>query len=626
MTTRASLERTLRRRIGAIDALEVATVGPFRVQVRARPKAGSFDELKEQIRRALDDDGMMGVLYDIVPYTDRAATASAAPGPVQLASLAADQTVAGLKETLVKAVPALGRARFEEKPGESVRVLVAHEDGSSNDALVKKVQVAIDAVGYAGLAFNVEQLPANEPRNDLANAGFFLPRRDSDIVRLTEEDEERYATRIRKLVEGEFEEIALLDEARGAKLLATPALKPPLPLPCLLPFYDIVFVQMPSWSTDGSGYFEHHFGATRSDFLVYCQRGRVVPIFKFNLGIYPRDVVEPWLTNLSLPWLTPRTFDYIALRHVWKTSPHLRLLREDAEAARVLAGAVNTALTARSADARGAAQFLSWLLHGSEYFEGVAWHRGHLALANLSSGGPVGHIIAGAPGLFPSKAAAQTVSIEAFGAITSIAAAQAFDASLTEGMLLNEGVLHLVLPYFRDSRKVMAPTGTTALKSIIETLNLDYSGRIPAQEYLDVLDLSETRRIREISQLLLGGEVPDGTTLELRERVRKLNDEVRKIERNAIESAGVDVVGDLAKSGSNAQALTGVSPVTLGFKLIADLLQLSLVKRIGGMAFERVIDDTKAGDVLDKVRGAVNGVSPEAIRIYRLRRKLVGRG
>jgi len=619
MTTQASLKRLLQRRTTSIDAVELRPLDRFRVRVFIQPKEGvAFDDAKADVLRVLHDEGSISVLYDVVALDSTVTPLEYVPASVHIASFASDQTRDGLRRTLVHAVPTLGRAVFEEKRGESVRILVAHEDGTSSPALVERVRSTLASVGFAGLPFAVEPLPPNYRRNDLANAGFVLPRRDADIVELTEEDEETYAARIHRLLDGKVDAVGLVDKHVGSRVLATAALRPPLPLTCLLPFYDRVFVEMPSWDRSEVDYFQHHFGTSEADFLAYCQRDRVIPIFKFNLGTYPRKIVEPWLNNYALPFLSPRTFDYIALRHVWQTSPYLRMIRDDRELAAILSDFVRRTMVAGGAsdEARGMAQLFSWLLHGSEFFEGVAWHRGHLALGNLSSGGPLGHLIAAMPNRFRDRATADTLAIETFGAITSIATAQAFDASLTEGMVLNESVLQLVLPFFKDAGPVLSTAQTSQLKTLIDSLELSYSGRIPAAEYLDVLDLAETRRIRELVHKLLGEGDERAQSLELRERVRALNNEVTKIEKNAIETAGVDVVGDLAKAGAAAGG------TTLGFKFVADFLQLPLMKRVGGMLFEKAIDDTKAGDALDKLRGAINGVSPEAIRIYRIRKKL----
>ena len=454
-----------------------------------------------------------------------------------------------------------------------------------------------------------------------------MPRRNAMLSKLAEEDDDTFATRIRRLVNGDSDPVRLLDEHVGARILTTPALQPPLALSCLLPLYDRVFLQMPLWKhSEDSDYFEHHFGTTRDDFLVYCQSGRVVPIFKFSLGLYPPDVVAPWLDSYSLPYLSPRTFDYIALRHIWQSSPHLRLIRADPELAAVLSASLQGTMHkgASTPEGRATHEVLTWLLQGAELFEGLAWHRGHTLLANLSSGGPLAHLIGASPGLFKDQRDADMAAIETFGGVASLACAQAFDASLSEGMVASDAILQLILPFFRDEREAHSPTGTAKLATLVGSLDLSYSARIPAKEYLNVLDAAETRRIREIVHQLLGDGSDKDRTLELRDRVQVLNDQVAKIERRALETGTVDVVGDLAKVGTTVA--TGVapasSPATLGLKMAAELLQVPLLKQLGGKAFEALVEDTRAGDVLDKVRGGLNGVSPAAIRLYRLRKKL----
>lgn len=604
--------------------MELSVVAPFRVRVAIRPKPGvPIDQAIADGQRVLDDEGIAAVAYEIVRQDEASLTSPVSaplPGSLQMASFASDQTGTGLLETLIKAVPTLSRAVIAKQNGDTTLLVAENDSVDGSSGLVDRVGEALAAVGYAGLPLKVASLSANDRRNDLVNSGFVVPRRDTSLVKISEEDEDVFAQRIRRLIDGQTDAVPLLDGHVGARVLATPTLRPPLALSCLLPLYDRVFLQMPAWHRDHADYFEHHFGTSRADFLLYCERGRVVPIFKFNLGCYPGDVVAPWLENFALPLLSPRTFDYIALRHVWRTSPHLRLLRDNPDVAQVLSSFVHASRQGgrASPEVAGTRDLFAWLLQGAEFFEGLAWHRGHTVLANLSQGGPLAHLIAASPRLFKNKELADTAAIETFASVANLACAQAFDASLTEGMLINESILDMVLPLFQDARESLTPGRTATLATLIDSLDLKYSARIPAKEYLDVLDEAETRRIREIAHQLLTDGKTDGATLELRERVRILNEQVSKIERKALETAGVDVVGDMTKVGATAAS----GSVSLGLKLVGDLLQVPLLKSLGGRAFEALVDDTRAGDALDKLRGSLNRVSPAAIRLYRLRKKL----
>ncbi|HKO94949.1 MAG TPA: hypothetical protein VJU61_27535 [Polyangiaceae bacterium] len=618
MTTSRALKRILARRVDSIEWASIAVRGPFKVEVAIKPCAGaSFDEAKKATYEALGRDGVAGVLYEVVEYIDQEnQTSERAPrAHLRLAAFASDQTMSGLRRTLVNAVPALGRAVIEEVPGKEVRLRVAYANGHSSPALVAEVQAALSAVGFAGLPFRVSELPSHHPRNDLQNAGFPLPRREESIVKITEEDEDTYATQIQRLVKGETDDVPLVDAHEGTRLLVTPSFHRPVPLACLLALYDRVFVEMPTGKAgEHDRYFEQNFDVGQADFIAYVRKSRVIPIFKFNLGVYTRELTQLWLDDPGLPMLTPRQFDYVAMRHVWTSSPHLRLLRADKASSSAIADLVRRALSTPGypAQSRSVVQNLDWMILGAEEFEGLAWHRGHLALANLSSGALFGHVLAGIPHLFPNKGVADTAVLDAFGIAKDIATAQAFGASLTEGMLVNGALLNMILPFYSEAGEVLSAERTTATAQIVKSLELHHSPRVPANEYLDVLDKAETRRIREITRQLLDDGHDEPKWLELREKVRALNEEVGKIERNAVDKSDVDVVGDLAKAGQ----------LTLGMKMVAELLQLSTVRRAGAMLFERAVDDTSLGDALDKVRGAINGVSPQAIRVFRVRRKL----
>ncbi len=621
MATFATLKRLILRRVDTIAAVTFTGIGPFQVRVSVKPSQGvAFAEVKKHTLEFLNRYGVAGVRYTVIELDENASNETVPPGRafLRLAAFASDQTRAGLRESLVKAVPSLGRATFQEVPGKFVQVKVAYEDGRSSAKLVNDVRDALTSIGNGGIPFEVSQLPANHPQNELENAGFILPRRDPNVLKITEEDEDTFASRIPRLLTGKTDEVPFIDRHDGTRLLVTPTLRPPVQLACLLPLYDRVFVVMPHCEPDEYDfYFARNFDVSLEDFLSYARKLKIVPVFKFNLGVYPQALIDLWLNDASLPLITPRQLDYIAMRHIWTSSPHLHLLRSDKSVALEVDKFVHHALQSRgvSGPVRGLAQALEWMLLAAEEFEGIAWHRGHLALSNLSSGGILCQTISALPDLFPNKAAAQTVAIDAFGVAGDLATAQAFSASLTEGMLVNQSVLDMILPFFTEAEDVLSQERTSAVVQIVRSLELHHSARIPADEYIEVLDAAETRRIRYLVRMLLEEGHDEIRWLELRNKVNALNQEVDKIERNAVDQSNVDVVGDLTKAGN----------LTFGMRTIAELLQLSIVRRAGSMILERAVDDTRVGDALDKVRGAINGVSSHAIRVFRIRRKLQSR-
>jgi hypothetical protein len=149
MSTAAVLTRLLLRRVACIDLVDVQTVGPFRVRVGVRPKANvAFEQARDAALQVLGDEACMGVACDVVPHGEDASPhVSSLPDAPSLAAFESDQTLGGLKKTLVGAIPTLGRAVWEERPGQEVRVLVAHENGTCTDGLVARVRATLESAG-----------------------------------------------------------------------------------------------------------------------------------------------------------------------------------------------------------------------------------------------------------------------------------------------------------------------------------------------------------------------------------------------------------------------------------------------------------------------------------------------
>jgi hypothetical protein len=208
------------------------------------------------------------------------------------------------------------------------------------------------------------------------------------------------------------------------------------------------------------------------------------------------------------------------------------------------------------------------------------------------------------------------------GTADHIALSQAFGASAYVGMNLHPEVLQLAAQQFVGANMedandvVLSQTRVATLKQLIEALELNYGGSISVDEYLDLFDRAETRRVRLIVGDMLARHGGVGQQEELRNAVRKLNDEVRRLTKSDLLRAEVDVIGDLgsaAKPAVGAMAYVG---------MLAAMLQLGLVKKLGQQAFDKLIEDTKAGDALDKVRGRITGTSSAAVRLFRIRSRL----
>ncbi|MCY1075346.1 hypothetical protein [Archangium lansingense] len=619
----AEIRRSLLARVRGLDALEIQVSGPFLVKIYARASSGQDDEeLEERIRSVLHYVGQLAVRYEVSIAQDLPGAIEEEPpyARFRLASLNTTQVDWELKETLVRLVPSLGRLVFEKRPPDqplALRVFVACEDGSTPELLIRDVRAALLAVGFAGLSVDVRPLPPDDSRNDLNNAGFFVPRREPRINNLLEQEEELFARRLKQVMSGAPPPLPLVDNFKGTKVLCTTSLGKATPISCFLPVYDRIYTVMsPGGGYPEGDYYLNRFGLKESDFLAYCRRGKIIPIFKFGLGVYPEAISRTFIEDPSLGFLGGRDLDYLAARYAWQGTPYLRMLREDRSLSHVLfelADSISETARAQDVNASLLRDASLVMIRGAEAFEGVMWRIGHLALPQFSPAMLLTHCLTRLSG---ENGRAAFAFIDMHSAAMHLCMAQAFGASLHTGLVVNESLLDFYADSFLPETKLMKKEQVSRMGEILKALEIAYSEKIPVDEYLDVFDQAETRRMRAIIADVLESKGEPVRDDEIRESVRAFNEGVRKLARNAIEIADVDVVGDLVKGGQIASGNAALIDV------ISKATSLKVLRRVSEMMFERVVEDTALADKLDKVRGAINGVPAQSVRLYRINNKI----
>lgn len=621
MTTRATLLRKLRNRVTDLDAIDIQPMKPFVFRVAFSTNGGrTFDEVAEDVRKVLVAEKTAGVGFELEPFSSEMLAAEhSVPPYLSLASLASEQSRDGLPRTLVSVVHDLAKVFVEEEPGRLVTFHVAREDGTAPLEFLERIRTALLNIGYAGLPFEVKAVDPKNPRHvDMRRAGFAVPSRDRRIVDYTEEDEVKYAQRIKHLIDGHSDRVSFVDDPAISKIYLTPSVGT-LDVGAMLPMYDRIYVELPM-NRDGATYFKTMFGLEQETFVELCRIGSVVPVFKRNLGHYPEVVWRRWLEDPSLPLVSPRDLDFVAMRHLWESSPFIRLFRNDTAQIKALENAMSQILAYPAPKFRKNKwlyDVLGWIQSGAEEFEGIAYHRGTMALGNLSAGGAAAHLLSAiAPQLFKDKAIADTIAIDGFTASNSIAIAQAFNASLFDSLVLNTPVLEAMVPMFQEAVEVHGRLETRRIVELVKALELHYSPRIPVREYLEVINENETERVRKLVQDLLNGVDTNSADHELRDRVNKLNREVARLQKKDLYISTVDVLGDAV---SGAGAVTGGG--AYGMVLLAKLLGGAVAGKLATRAVNSILDGP-AGSTIDSVRGALNSVSPHAIRLFRLRRRL----
>lgn len=624
MTTFHWLERSVRRRVPGVDALSMWTSAPFVVEVRVSARRGHDEaEVQEDVFRVLRDEGDAAVVFRVSKYEPGAETPKLKRrGGVAMAGLACPQTDEQLKRALVRLVPELAHL-IKRTEGKTVVLEVADSSGRADPNLVAGVQAAAEELFFAGCMVEARAQTRRHPRNDLVNAGFMMPRRSPALSRAAQRDEDEYASRIRRLFESdEGEAISGVDDFSGTAIYMTPSVAETeaVPLPCILGYYDRVYLQMPLGvgSAVPPEALKRLFGVTLDDLVEFARVGRIVPVYKFDLGVYDEELVRPWLERFDLKFVSARELDYLTLRKIWTSNPALSLLRDDPSAAESVKHACNKLRTQGrrhgQPEASSLAELLSWFLLAAEAFEGIAFHKGHIAGGSLGPGGMLPLYTAAIEHVFPNKAVAQTATIDGHAAVMSLAIASGLNTSLSDNMVMNPGIFELVASIFAAAPRDDA-TLVHDLGRLVPSLDLNYAPDVSARVYNDIFDDAETARVRRIVAELLAGTTDVNKETLLRDRVGHLNRAVNQIRRSALEVRVADVVGDVARGGGAAA----------GYQLLSLLIgQIvgAAGKAVGSHVFERLVEDTAAGARLDEIRGAINRSSASAIRIYRLRRKL----
>ncbi len=592
MPTKPLIERALRSRVRGLKSVQV-TLERGRAVVLVEPGSSA---MIERVNAALRHIRPAGSFLEVRPFSNPPLENESRQSDVErLASLNPAVTVDGVIETVKMLVPEVDSIRLSR--GSPIIAYVCNEAGKCSNELRDRVLAAMATCVTVGIPFDVQV--------DATRVGKPpVRRRDRRIERHGEEDEEVFGQRLTRLVRGAHDDIPLVDAATGSRLMTT--ITRDAPLGCFLPIYDRLMVAMLPARGDRDDYFEHEFGLNEETFLAYCRLGKIVPIFKFALREYPTRVARTFLEDPSVPFVTPRELDYLTARNAWSTQGWIQSVRSDPEVSQSLFELIERIGAARpeTEDTRFRREILESLLRGAESFEGVFWRKGHIAAGHF---GPA-MALAKAVSIATPKGSSSMAPIDAYGAAMHFSMARALGASLFEA-LVSPPMVDLVGSMYGSSSGALTAASATRLTEVIGGLELAFSREVPPDEYVEILDQENTRRLRSIvtELLAIGDESGDGA---LRERVQAYNEGVRKIHRRSVESVDISIAGAVAKAGGSA----------LGLGIVADLLQLKSIQRAAVVAGETL--DDRLGGPLDRLRSWLNAVPAESIRLYKVRRRL----
>ncbi|MBV8757099.1 MAG: hypothetical protein JO257_07490 [Deltaproteobacteria bacterium] len=561
---------------------------------------GATMEMKADAERALSDVIAAGTLVNAEFVEQRVEALPEPHGPHLLANIAANATADGVIRTVKKLVPEVAKVVIGDWEDDEFQIRVGDAQGECAEPLRAAASEAVGAVIALGVPFRVAGLRPSE-RTPSRDTFVTAAQTNARLREIALEDEARFAKRVMTLVENDVaESVSLIDHLDGEKICTTIGGPDAASVGTFLPLYDRVLLLLVP-DQQPADYYVRHYGLSEAAFIEYVKARKIVPIFKFELGRYPEPVWRRFVEDPSLPFATSRDLDYLCARNVWLSSGWLRELRKDREVSAVMHRLLSN-FDGNSPYMRSVAGVFRMVLLGAEAFEGDMWHRGHLGAWQYSAALP---FLEAFRQLVRDKPNADMARIEAESAAMHLAISQALGAATHEGLVSNERLLLEVAKAFGgESTALFSVSQATRLAEVLKGLELSFSEAIPPNEYVQIFDEANTKRMRTLVAELVQRE-ERLSELELRELVQRYNQGVDRIARNAVEKADVSLVA------SGAGAATGLPLLKTALETGA-----SVGGKLGRML------DARTGTVLDRMRGWINRVPAQSVRLYKIRRRL----
>lgn len=394
-------------------------------------------------------------------------------------------------------------------------------------------------------------------------------------------------------------------------------------LETLLTIFPHLFLVVPQ---DGYSAFRDRSGVWRPELnllLELARAGRVVPVFRAPLYQYDPATVLPFLEDPELPVILPRQLDGLVVLTMARQFPFWRCFREDPQIAAKLYQEVRSAAAdlegIPAADEKLVKDFFRVLvdtvdMHIMVAERGEQWFAdsGFAVAGNLTAGGKIWSLL-NAYFEGEQKKALYEVAFEAHVYSTEMVFARTLGAVYAPALPVNEPILNMVASLQAGPRKVVLPPSTNELQSILKGLCIVRPEHVPLREYLEVINSAEAQRLQRIVTGLLNkaGGSPD----QLRAEVERFNLEVTKWRKSPLHWV-LEELDFLGLGLELAFLPTGVS--VPGLTSIVGLVARALLK-------VDLRDMPVIGDLEDRVFGLIGGVSPAAVRISRIRRKIGGK-
>ncbi|MGB9662850.1 MAG: hypothetical protein ACPL5F_12705 [Moorellaceae bacterium] len=211
-----------------------------------------------------------------------------------------------------------------------------------------------------------------------------------------------------------------------------------------------------------------------------------------------------------------------------------------------------------------------------------------------------------------------TVKIEASSYAINMTAARALGAVYSPAHVVNENILDMVAHLQSGPRRRVSAVSVDQLDEVIKGLHLVRPGHVPLEEYFEVIDSSEAERVRRIVFDIIYRA--QGDPQRAREEIERLNSEVLKWRKSRLARAEepmveikIDLVGLLLEKA--------LAPVGVFGEPVLSIFGMA-VNALFGNRIKEACESTFFADLEDRAFSVLGGVSPAAVRLSKIRRKI----
>lgn len=634
------LERALLFRVPKIAKINSVAENPYSITVYIGDENGEIlPEMLEIAERVAEEIRPVASLVTVAPYRDGPGDAvppAAIPEEIKKAAVFTPPTKSDLEYLLKMAVDGCIFAEAVTVRGGEIAVYIGSEDMAASPEMLKKAEQLLEVIYGNAVKYEIydyRDYSASTGANRSPTSFFvdfrFDPQRygDSSLLKMAREDEERYCDLLPKMIEGVADpekELGCRFAKRGAALADLGASDGDLE--ALLTVFSSVYLYIPQDGEyfSGSRAVALPFSIKDKTFIRLVNAGRIIPVFHAPLYQYSPNTVFVLVEASKGRAVLPRQLDGLTVLTMARQFPFWKEMRRNPGAAAEIYHLLKSHL--RSFDGEGDLEALA-LRALKQAFEdhllvaerGEQWFLdvGRLAAGILTPGGRIADFLDELAGAVDKKVL-NTVKIEASSYAINMTAARALGAVYSPAHVVNENILNMVAHLQSGPRRRVSAVSVDQLDEVIKGLHLVRPGHVPLEEYFEVIDSSEAERVRRIVFDIIYRA--QGDPQRAREEIERLNSEVLKWRRSRLARAEepmveitIDLVGLLLEKA--------LAPVGVFGEPVLSIFGMA-VNALFGNRIKEASESTFFADLEDRAFSVLGGVSPAAVRLSKIRRKI----